>query len=244
MYIRLKNWFRFAIILIGMTVIFALLMDKLVMPIYVRLKQEVPLINVCQMVIDDARKNLEAAGFITEIVDEVENLGLPPGTVMDQQPPAGSMVKPGRVVRLIITSGARYFAMPNLIGKFLKAAQIELDQLRLRVDSLDYQYSSQLPAGVIISQSIEPGFMTIANSTVNLIVSKGKPPRQLEVPDLSGLGLDEARREIKKAGFLQGELREVINQELAARTVVNQKPEPGLRFDNPVRIDLEITVLP
>lgn len=242
MNVRIRNWLRFLIAFIIFTIAFALVMDKLVMPAYVRRGKEIPLVNVLDRPIEEAEALLKLNGFHVEIVDSVENPGLTPGTVVDQMPAPGNYVKQGRVVRLVLVSGEHFFPMPNLIGKVLKAARLQLERNKIRIDSVTYRYSSDKPKGVIMEQTKTPGFMIGSKETVSLVVSKGPPPQRLKVPDLFGMNLESAKRHIRQAGFKMGSIRYIPNDELTAYTVIGQSPEWGTLYDNPVEIDLEVTI--
>jgi serine/threonine-protein kinase len=218
-------------------------MDKVLMPLYVRHGQEVILLDVRNKHIDEAEAILRINGFDIEIIDTIEKLELPPGTVIDQQPPPGYIVKRGRLVKLVVSKGESYYPMPNLVGKVLKAAKLELDQLRIPVEAVLYRYSSEIPEGVVAGQSIEPGLIVSPSTPVTLIVSKGPPEVVLKVPDLIGLNLEEAKRQILKAGFEVGKVRYIPDPEFAPFTVVGQRPEPHEIMDYPTAVDLNVTAL-
>lgn len=242
MTVRMRNWFRFLTVFIIFSVIFVLIIDKIVMPRYVNHGKEIPLVDVTGRSLDEAAIILNMIELSYEVIDSTEDNDLPPQTVVDQQPPPGTPVKKGRMIRLVITSGERFFPMPNLVGTVLKAANLELDRYFLKIDTITYEYSSDKPRGVVTAQSISPKQMVSANDSVALVVSKGPPPRQLEVPDLFGMNLEEAKNIIKKAGFRVGSIRYITNDDLVAYTVIGQNPEFGMLYDNPVQIDLEVTI--
>jgi len=241
---RIRNWFRLVAAFIISGVILALVADKIVVPLYVQHGREIAMIDVVKKHTADAVSALKANGFEVQVEDTVESGNLPKGIVIDQQPPPGLMVKKGRVVRLIITGGEHYFAMPNLVGRALKAANIIIDNNKLILDEVEYLYSSDKPEGVVCEQSLLPGSMVKTNTPVRLVVSKGKPSRTLEVPMLTGLSLEEARAAIRKAGFKVGLIRYVPTADLNPYTVIDQTPKPGGHYDNPIGIDLQVTSEP
>lgn len=242
MTVRLRNWIRFLTVFVIFTAIFILVMDKIVMPIYVEHGSEFTLVDVCGRSLDETAIILNMVGLNYEVIDTTEDDKYAPQTVIDQQPPPGTPVKKGRVVRLVITGGERFFPMPNLVGRVLKAANLELQRLHLKVADISYEFSSDKPTGVITTQSIPPRQMVSSADSVSLVISKGPPPRQLQVPDLFGLNLDEAKLVIRNAGFRVGSIRYITNDDLVAYTVIGQKPEFGILYDNPVAIDLEVTI--
>ncbi|PIS27361.1 MAG: hypothetical protein COT43_10950 [Candidatus Marinimicrobia bacterium CG08_land_8_20_14_0_20_45_22] len=243
MRIHTKNLLRFLAAFAIFTVIFSVLMDKLILPLYVRHGREYELLDVRYKPLPEARAILESNGFESVVSDTLENSDFPPQTVIDQQPPAGYKVKKGRIVKLIISGGERYFPMPKLIGKVLKAADLELDRWGITVDSVVSQFSSDKPVGVVSAQSISPGLMISTNTHIWLTVSKGAPDKQLEVPDLFGLNLDEAKKIIRKAGHQIGKIRYIQNPDLTPYTVIGQKPEAGKLMDNPILINLDVTTI-
>lgn len=243
MTIRTRNLLLFLSAFILFTILFAVLMDKVVMPLYVRHGQEIELLDVRYKPLTEAKSVLFRNGFDAEVIDTVENSDFPSQTVIDQQPPPGYLVKKGRIIKLIISSGERYFPMPKLIGKVLKAANLDLERYGLVVDSVFYAFSSDKPVGVVSEQSISQGRMVSSNTHVSLTVSKGAPDKQLEVPDLFGLNLDEAKKIIRKSGHRIGTIRYIQNPDLTPYTVIGQKPEGGKLLDNPTAINLDVTTL-
>ena len=242
MTVRMRNWLRFIVAFLLITIFLIIVMNKFIMPSYVGHGKEVIMPNVCDRLLAEADAILRIGGFAVDVIDTVENFELPSWTVIDQQPPPGKSVKEGRVVRLVVTASEFYFQMPNLVGKVLKAAKIELDHLKLPIDLVEYRFSPDKPEEVVSWQSIEPGFMVCVNTPISLTVSKGSPPKQLEVPDLFALNLEKAKRLIQKSGFKLGTIREIPNNDLAPYTVIGQSPEAGVRKDKPVSIDLEVTI--
>jgi len=241
---KIRNFLRFIAAFIAVGVVLVLVFDKILMPIYVRHGKEVAMIDVLKLPADKAIQILDANGFEVQVVDTIESGNLPIGIVIDQQPPPGRMVKKGRVVQLVVTGGSRFVRMPNLVGRALKAAQIILENNKLVLDSVEYLYSSEIPEGVVSEQSILPGSMVSINTKVTVVVSKGPPSRKLEVPMLIGLSLTEARASIRKAGFRVGVIRYVPTTDLNPYTVIDQTPKPGGLYDNPINIDLQVTIEP
>jgi len=241
MNIRRRNWIRFLVIFTIFTVFFILLMDKVVMPWYTRQGQDFSLVNVRGYLFPEAREMLNRQGLSVEVIDSVKNTQFPPGTVIEQQPKPGHLVKQGRMIQVVISKGEDYFDMPNLVGKAYKAAQLELERYNLRIDTVYYRYSTDKPQEVIVEQSIPANKRVATNTAVELIVSKGPPPHQLQVPDLFGMSLEAAKQRIRQSGFRVGNIRFIPNAELTPYTVIDQTPAAGQKLDNPREINLEVT---
>jgi serine/threonine-protein kinase len=242
MFTRLRNVVRFLIVFFGFTIVFILFMDKIVMPIYVRHGRVFLMPNIRLKPLSVAESMLKSHGMRWTVIDSVENPEVPPNTVVEQLPKAGLEVKKGREVKLVITQTEPFFPMPNLVGKILKAAQLDLQQYHLLLDTVKYAYSSDKPIGVVMGQSIEPGVQVALNTPVTLIISQGPPSRQLWVPDLFGLSLDEARIKLQLAGFRVGQIRYIPNIDLLPSTVIGQSPTAGTAIDNPIEINLDVSI--
>lgn len=240
----LRNIWRQFVAFVIFTLMLVLLLDKVIMPIYVRHGKEIKLLDVRKRSAKQAKSALEDSGFEVEIVDTVEVSGVPQGVVIDQQPAPGTLVKAGRVVRLIVTGGKKYFPMPNLVGQVYKAATLALEHSRLELAEVEYVFSSDKPEGVVCEQSVIPGSMVSAGTPVSLKVSKGKPERQYTVPQVVGLSLNDARQELRQAGLRVGIIRYVPNADLNPHTVIDQTPKPGRIYDNPIMVDLQVTTEP
>lgn len=76
---------------------------------------------------------LEAQGFAAEVSDSVYDSHTLPGTVVDQNPKAGTRVKPGRLVYLTINAlSPRTVTLPRLTDMSLRQARAILDGLGLK----------------------------------------------------------------------------------------------------------------
>jgi beta-lactam-binding protein with PASTA domain len=50
----------------------------------------------------------------------------PEGQILEQNPPTGTRLKTNRSVKVLLSLGDRKFAVPNLLGTSLRAAQLTL----------------------------------------------------------------------------------------------------------------------
>ncbi|GIS42825.1 MAG: hypothetical protein Ct9H90mP15_08650 [Candidatus Neomarinimicrobiota bacterium] len=62
----------------------------------------------------------------------------------------------GRAIRLKITSLNKKVIVPDLLGKTLRASEIELNQIGIEVDSVYYSFNPNYPKGIISWQSPAP----------------------------------------------------------------------------------------
>jgi beta-lactam-binding protein with PASTA domain len=94
-----------------------------------------------------------------------------PGTVISQQPAAGTLAKPGSKVVLGVAKSKASVAVPDLTGKSVPEASAALKQAGLTGTSV--QVPSSKPQGTVIAQSPTAGTKVASGSSVRVNVSKG-----------------------------------------------------------------------
>jgi beta-lactam-binding protein with PASTA domain len=116
--------------------------------------------------------------------------------------------------------------VPNLRGQTPKQAITTLRQARLVLGEVHYGIYD-VPAGQVARQYPQSRENVPAGSAVEVWVARETPPGQLstEVPDLHGRTLDEARRILRRAHLLLGEIQ-YGNFDVQAGRVAKQHPPP------------------
>lgn len=142
--------------------------------------KEVP--DVIGQTLRFAKTNLQNEGFMVDPeVEEVSHPDVPAGRVVDTDPAPRTRAPKGSAVKLTVSSGppAQLIPMPNLIGKTLDEARVELDQAQLQMGTVEYDDFPDFFAGQVARQDPEPGVDIMQGSPVKLVVSKsGGPPAQ------------------------------------------------------------------
>jgi beta-lactam-binding protein with PASTA domain len=158
---------------------------------------------------EEAKKILEAQGFEVEIQDTtyVDTAALL--SVVKQFPNADSKVKMNRTVYLIINrDAAPDIDMPNLVGMSFRSAQITLQQQKLKIEDTIYvpNVANAVLEQKYKGQTIKPGTKIQMGSGITLVIGQGTGTEELEVPDLVGLTLGEAKVIIESNGFNPGSI--------------------------------------
>jgi hypothetical protein len=132
-----------------------------------------------------AAKALEQAGLkVGEVVSEQSDAG-PAGTVITQDPTAGTEVAEGVAVALTVSSGASpspstTSTVPDVVGT------IQADAVQAMTASgfavVVVNESSLTPAGEVVSQSPTGGVIAQSGSTVKITVSTGPAPEPSASP--------------------------------------------------------------
>lgn len=129
--------------------------------------------SVAGMSRDDAIAILRTANL--EIGQVIERPGPDArGTVMSSQPPAGQQVPQGSPVELIVSAGPSELLMPDVVGRELFEVRSTLEQLGLRIGETQYDSTSALPTGLVVSQVPSAGTPVTVSSLISIRVS-GRP---------------------------------------------------------------------
>lgn len=215
-------WIGLGAIGVGLLVI-ALLFNYAVMPIWTRHEAAVSVPNVREMEPAEADRTLLLAGLEGEYDEQPYNPNLPPDIVVDQSPSAGATVKPGRRVRYYVNASPKdLVTVPGVVslseGKAREAiGDASLGVGRVETDSVRTPYEN-----TITRQQPESGRQVPVGTRVALWVSPGVDnSREVEVPDVVGLPVAEARAEIRAAGLW------VDSPRATSGEVTRQEPRRG-----------------
>lgn len=117
---------------------------------------------------------LEAVGF--ELGNVTTRPGEEPeGTVIDQDPKAGSEAEKGTAINVVVSDGSKAKAvMPFVTGMTLSEASSAILNAGLTVGSVTYDYSNTYASGEVMWQQYEGNAQKERGTSVKLIVSKGK----------------------------------------------------------------------
>lgn len=123
---------------------------------------------------------------------------VPEGQVIRSSPTAGTTLKPGATVDLVLSRGRKPIEVKDWTGKDVDDARAALERRRLVVEVTSEEYSDTVPEGVVISQDPTTGTL-YRGDTVSFVVSKG--PELVEVPRVRAMGVEAATELLEGLGF-------------------------------------------
>jgi len=129
--------------------------------------------------------------------------------------------------------------LPDLKGKSLEAARIELAQKRTSLIIQDRQFDTRIERNRIISQEPGAGSRIKANRAVKVIVSEGS--ENLSVPALAGRSLEWAGQTLKTAGLRKGRVSQIHTPQYAAGRVIAQSPPADQVVSKATAVDLLVS---
>lgn len=100
---------------------------------------------------------------------------LPSGVIIRQSPQAGMNVKEGKIIRVTVSQGGEIVYTPNLVGESIRSATISLRSVGLILGEVTKRPSANYDESVVLEQDPHAGSTVDKESTVNVVVSSGKP---------------------------------------------------------------------
>jgi len=121
------------------------------------------------------------------------NSAVPIGSILRQRPPAGTKVREGKTIRVVLSQGGETVFTPAIAGLPMRNAEMLLRQNQLILGEVTESPSLRLEKGLILSQDPQAEMSVERNSLVNVVVSRGEPPEGVVLmPDFLRKNLAEA----------------------------------------------------
>jgi len=177
-----------------------------------------------------------------QVVQQVHSAAMPTGSVVSQDPPAGTAVKVNRAVGLVTSIGPEMATVPDVRRRSLEDTRFSIEQIRLAVGEIREDYDDSVPSGFVITQDPAPGASVPVGTAVNVTVSKGQ--RALVLPDLVGQSLDDARRVLQDLGVTLRDVTQTPRGDVPPGQVVAMTPPAGTRIAHGDAVGVTIAVRP
>ena len=167
----------------------------------------------------------------TKVKESQYSVEVPKDHVIFQDPRAGSEIKKGRDIKIVISRGPQIIIMPNFSGISLRRARIAIEELDLCRGATSSTSDLVVDKGDIIAQFPLPGSNVNRGVCVDLLVSNGPRPKSFKMPDLVGLQLDDALLTIDKNHLVHGEINVKYHRDKPKSSILEQVPLPGSRIE-------------
>ena len=197
--------------------------------------------RVVGMDFDQASAELEKAGFHALKGQSRFHKTTPEGIVLEQDPPAGSLQKRGAEVTLVVSGGQASATVPAVAGLTQQQAQVAIENAGFTFGSISQQTSDQ-PRGAVIASDPTAGTTLELPATVSITLSQG--PSTVQVPDLTGRTLADARSALEQLGLHLGGTSRDTSSFMPENTVIGQSPGPGSTVSAGASVNLRISTFP
>lgn len=162
---------------------------------------------------------------------------VPAGSVLGQDPPAGTSSRRQRSVRVWLSAGPRIAYMPQLVGETDRAASIRLSTEGLEAPVIAEITSDAYSADQVVAQEPPAGQPAAA---VKLLVSRGADMSSYVMPDLIGVEGEPAASLLRQQGFRVSFVAQQAASGLPAGMIVRQTPPGGHQVQPGAAISLEV----
>ncbi len=156
------------------------------------------------------------------------------GSVLEQDPAAGNIVKAGRKINLVISRGVVIDRVESYLGQNIDEVKVHLQSLFtstsrplivLKEPPL-YRYDVS-PAGTILEQNPVPDTSITDPVTLELVVSRGPEKVKVKAPNILGLAINEMMLQMSRSKIIFDFTSRAPAGQETALTVVSQLPAEG-----------------
>lgn len=239
---RIRGSLPFAIVIIGGFLAAYLIVAFVIFPSGV-IPRDIRVPNVTGLAFDDAVRRLAERGLQGVRGEERFHAASPKGTVLDQNPAAGSRDVEGARIALAISIGQQSGKVPALTGLTRQDAERALENSGFDVGDVT-ERPSQSPAGQVIDSRPRAGSDATIPGAVSLVVSAG--PTVVLVPNVAGQPVSQARFILDAAGLVVSDVRTPAGETVtdAAAVVTSSTPAAGAQVPAGSRVSLQASPRP
>jgi eukaryotic-like serine/threonine-protein kinase len=197
--------------------------------------------NVVGKTFENASVALQKAGFPAQQGETRFHRTIPANVVLQEDPPAGSRQKRGTTVVLALSGGQRSAEVPVVTNMSQQQARISIENTGLTMGTATEQLSD-LPRGLVVASSPPAGTKIELPGSVDIVLSKG--PATIQVPDLYGRSIGEARSMIEQLGLRIAGISRDTSSLQPENTVIRQLPEAGRNVSAGGPVSLTVSHFP
>ena len=187
--------------------------------------------------VPEARQKLADKGLRMVEGPRVADRRIAEGRVVEQSIPPGRTARRRAVIQVRLSSGLPFVAVPALAGQDEDEAGDELTRLRLKV-TVTRTNDERVAEGKVIRTSPAALTRLREGQTVTVVVSAGKP--KVQVPDVAGQPLEQARKALTDDGFKVVDRAEP-NDQVPAGAVIGTDPPTGTEVERGSQVTLVVS---
>jgi len=187
--------------------------------------QGVPVPDLAGKTQPEAELLITEAGFKVGEVTEQPSAEIEKGLIMSQSPIANATAEKESAVSFVLSSGPNIVEVPEIVGLPEDEAVALITQAGLTPQPQPNEFSAEIEAGNVISQSPDPGAEANEGSPVQYVVSRGVETGA--VPDVVGKKRATAETNLSDAGF-KVDVAEQFDSKVASGLVISQNPSKGI----------------
>ncbi|WSQ30010.1 Stk1 family PASTA domain-containing Ser/Thr kinase [Streptomyces sp. NBC_01527] len=171
-----------------------------------------------------ARRRLSDSGLELKGVARAYSDNVDRGKVISSDPKSGARIRGNGSVKIVVSRGPEIVRVPDVRGTGSAEARRALKKAGLVPGMVTKEFSEDIGRGQVIRTDPGAGAERHPDSAVALVVSKGSP---VDVPDLTGLSVQEATDALDEDGLKAKVLPGRVNSPEAAGDIARQSPGGG-----------------
>lgn len=187
-----------------------------------------------------AQEKMDEQGLILKVREEKFDEKYKEGTIIWQSVAEATKVKSGFTIEVDISKGYKFIEMPDLSGKNTAEANTIITQLGLLPGEVKTEASDK-PEGIIISQFPAANERIKEGTPVDYVLSQGSDQEKVMMPNLVGLTLDQAKKQLAKEGLSIGTTKNEVSATFEKDKIMNQLPNAGDEVTKDTKVNLVIS---
>ncbi len=200
---------------------------------------EFEMVNLLGMTLTEAQNEVADLDLVisqsgVEVSDQYE-----PGQIISQSVEPGEMIARGSMVQVVVAAESEeVLTVPDVVGYTSDAANTALTSVGYSV-TREFQTSSDVAAGIVISQSPTAGTELEEGATVTITISQGN--ESATVPSVIGKSESEARTLLGNAKLNVGTVTQDYSSSVKSGYVISQSVSAGSVVSSGTAVNLVVS---
>lgn len=195
--------------------------------------------NLINKVYRDVIEDPLYADFVLVEGEMIYDESLPAGTIISQTPAPGRSVGADKKITLTISRGAKSMVLGEYATWDLRQVKIVLDRNNIPYVLVE-EFSDEIEKNMVIRTEPAAGTSVTVETTVTIFVSKGREPKEIEMPNLLGKTEADATAALLKVGLIVGEITPIESTYPVGQVVFQEIPAKSMVLEGTV-INLQIS---
>jgi len=188
----------------------------------------------------DAEAKAADLGLQIEVQSSENSDTMPVDFILKQDPEPQTMVRKGRVIGVVTSSGPVSLTLPDFVGGTFETAQAFITKNQLVLGDVIEKVDASA-VGTVLAQDPPVGSDVNRNAVVTLTISKGT---MVTMPDLVGLSLTAAKKNLAALGLTVSKVVVLPQTTQPAQLVLKQEPAAGDAIEKGGWIELSVSKVP
>ena len=137
------------------------------------------------------------------------------------------------------SSNSNMVQVPTVLNLSEDEAVEILEDKNLKANISRYAQSNNYEPGKVMEQDPGPKTKVKKNYTINLVISEG---REVKVPDLSGMTLDQAEEKLKELDLELGKTSTDFSESVKKDTIIDQEPRENEKVQAGSEVDVTVSL--